>query len=137
MSIFQVFYVSRANDGLDVFDVRNILTISQRKNQYHGLTGYLLYSGRHFAQVLEGDINNISDLIINIAADSRHADMRILVNHKILARQYTQWSMACLYNLEVDAKLEQLLQHLGQFPPSDELLNLIAGVPLQGFEIRG
>lgn len=128
MSIFQIFYVSRASDWISATDVQNILAISQRNNRRLDLTGCLLYSGRHFAQVLEGRDSSIIDSISSITSDSRHTNMRILLNHKTQIRHYPKWSMACLYNLDVDDKLEYLLNDRGPVPPSDELFELMTGI---------
>lgn len=128
MNIRQVFYVSRATDWISDVDVRTILSISQRNNRRLDLTGCLLYSGRHFAQVLEGPCVNIIDLVSSLMTDRRHVDVRILLNHKIQFRQFPQWSMECLYNMDLDGKLEYLLTDRGEVPSSDELFDLMTGI---------
>ena len=128
MSINQVFYVSRASSNITITDVRNILSISQRNNRRLDLTGCLLYSGRHFAQVLEGREEVIISTISSVTTDGRNRDIRILLNRQIPLRQYPTWSMAGLYNLDLDDRLEQLLNDRGPVPPSDELFDLMAGI---------
>lgn len=128
MSINQVFYVSRASSNITITDVRNILSISQRNNRRLDLTGCLLYSGRHFAQVLEGREEVIISTISSVTTDGRNRDIRILLNRQIPLRQYPTWSMAGLYNLDLDDRLEHLLNDRGPVPPSDELFDLMAGI---------
>lgn len=128
MSINQVFYVSRASSNITIADVRNILSISQRNNRRLDLTGCLLYSGRHFAQVLEGREEVIISTISSVTTDGRNLDIRILLNRQIPLRQYPTWSMAGLYNLDLDDRLEHLLNDRGPVPPSDELFDLMAGI---------
>lgn len=128
MSINQVFYVSRASSNITIADVRNILSISQRNNRRLDLTGCLLYSGRHFAQVLEGREEVIISTISSVTTDGRNRDIRILLNRQIPLRQYPTWSMAGLYNLDLDDRLEHLLNDRGPVPPSDELFDLMAGI---------
>lgn len=128
MSINQVFYVSRASSNITITDVRNILSISQRNNRRLDLTGCLLYSGRHFAQVLEGREEVIISTISSVTTDGRNRDIRILLNRQIPLRQYPTWSMAGLYNLDLDDRLEHLLNDRGPVPPSDELFDLMEGI---------
>ena len=128
MSINQVFYVSRASSNITIADVRNILSISQRNNRRLDLTGCLLYSGRHFAQVLEGREEVIISTISSVTTDGRNRDIRILLNRQIPLRQYPTWSMAGLYNLDLDDRLEHLLNDRGPVPPSDELFDLMEGI---------
>ncbi len=54
-AVFQTFYVSRARSAFDETAVQAILERSRRHNVSVGVTGCLLFSGRCFAQVLEGE----------------------------------------------------------------------------------
>jgi len=71
----QVFYFSRARAGLSDSDVRQILWISQRNNRQRDFTGCLLFSGQHFAQVLEGDPVGLDELLVHIRKDDRHTEL--------------------------------------------------------------
>ena len=105
----QVLYFSRARDGLDDGDVRQILGVSQRNNRKRDLTGCLLYSGRHFAQALEGDSKSLGDVLTRIHEDERHSDLVVAMDREVAIRKFPQWSMGILYKLEVAGLLETIL----------------------------
>jgi hypothetical protein len=80
------------------------------------ITGCLLYSGRHFAQVLEGGSAAIDDLVVRIAADKRHNGFVVAIDHQVAKRKFPSWSMGILYNLDIEDRVEALLagNHLSE-----------------------
>lgn len=74
--------------------VANIVTTSQRQNRKAGVTGGLIFTGRHFAQVLEGESGALDTLLQTIADDDRHAGMHILHRKPIASRFFFDWAMA-------------------------------------------
>lgn len=105
----QLIYVSRAAPGIDHAEVRRILATSQRNNRRRDVTGCLLFSGRHFAQVLEGDAGLVGELRRLIALDPRHHEMVLLLEREVRLRRHVGWSMGYLYRLDLVDRLEQLL----------------------------
>ena len=108
-AIFQTFYVSRANSVFDSASVQAILQTSRRNNVRSGVTGCLLFSGRCFAQVLEGERAVVSALSERIARDPRHACIRFLHERQRAEREYADWSMGYLHDLNLEDDLETLL----------------------------
>ncbi len=124
----QVFYVSSIAEGVDDHTVRNILAISRRNNRMLDVTGCLSFTGRHFAQVLEGREEAIAELTRRIANDHRHAEFRLLLDRPLTLREYPLWSMAYLpdFNLADDVQglfenpepaLRKTLQMMGRLKP--------------------
>lgn len=109
MSLVQMFYISRAKIPYDDDSVKAILATSRRNNQRDDVTGCLLFSGRNFAQVLEGPSEVTSGRLDRISADTRHVDFRLLVARPITCRDYADWSMGYLHNLNLEDELEMLL----------------------------
>ena len=108
-AVFQVFYVSRASPALDDAQVQAILHSSRRQNGRLDVTGCLLFSGHCFAQVLEGAQPVVSALARTIAADPRHTAVRVLSRTRRAEREYADWSMGYLYDLNLEDDLETLL----------------------------
>ncbi len=104
----QVFYVSRSTPECGEREVGRILDISRRNNRRLDITGCLIGSGRHFAQVVEGRVSALAPLTERIAADSRHTDFRVLSTCAIERRGDAEWSMAYLYNLDIGDRIEAL-----------------------------
>lgn len=59
-----------------------------------GITGALLYTGAHFAQIIEGDEAAISELIAAIVRDERHTNVTIAARGPLAERRFPDWSMA-------------------------------------------
>jgi hypothetical protein len=108
-AVFQVFYVSRASPALDDAQVQAILQASRRQNARLDVTGCLLFSGHCFAQVLEGAQPVVTSLARKIGADPRHAAVRVLSRTRRAEREYADWSMGYLYDLNLEDDLETLL----------------------------
>lgn len=124
----QIFYISRMAEGVDERAIRNILTISRRNNRMLDVTGCLSFTGRHFAQVIEGREDAIAELTRRIYADPRHADFRLLVDRTTTLREHPLWSMAYLHDLGLasdiqalfdtpEASMRKTLQMMGRLKP--------------------
>lgn len=110
MPFIQIFYVSRCGLGLTSTDVRRIVGSSQIHNRRLNITGVLAYSGKHFAQVLEGHAAPLGGLMDRIALDSRHRDVRLLMRREGEAhRLFGEWSLHLLDSPTIGDGLEQLL----------------------------
>lgn len=105
----QLFYVSRAAATLTELEVRQILQISQRNNRRKDITGCLLYTGTHFAQVLEGEPALLDELVDRIARDTRHSDFVVAIDHQVGIRRFPDWSMGILYKSDTADRVEGLL----------------------------
>jgi len=114
--VFQTFYVSRATAAFDNAAVQSILQISRRNNARVDVTGCLLFSGRCFAQVLEGDQDVVRALATRIVADARHGELRFLFEVARDEREYADWSMGYLHDLNLEDDLETLLMIPGSSP---------------------
>lgn len=74
--------------------VRQISAASVLANSRTGLTGALVFTGNHFAQILEGDSAEINKLMAVIQQDGRHTELRIVDRKDIAQRRFSDWNMA-------------------------------------------
>jgi hypothetical protein len=109
MALFQIFYVSRATRQFDDAAIEALLQSARRGNAGRGITGCLLFSGRCFAQVLEGERAEVESLVARVAADPRHSDVRVLSEGRCSEREYAGWTMGYLHDPSLDDDLETLL----------------------------
>ncbi len=116
MSVFRIFYVSRATASFDNASIQAILQASRRRNARLDVTGCLLFSGHCFAQVLEGAEPAVRSLADRIGADPRHLDVRFLSETRSEEREYADWSMGYLHDLNLEDDLETLLLIPGRSP---------------------
>ena len=96
MGVYSLCYVSRAlvpaDDARRI--VADIVSISRGRNAVLDVTGALLFSGAHFAQILEGPREGVKELMMSIERDTRHADVTIVREGRIEARAFASWSLA-------------------------------------------
>jgi len=88
----QCIYISTAAD-LGSEDIEAILASCRANNIEHNVTGLLLYNGRNFLQLLEGDIEDLSWVIRRIEADPRHTGMSFIEDITTAERACPDWIM--------------------------------------------
>jgi hypothetical protein len=109
MSIFQTFTISRAAQPLDSAAIEALVRSARRSNAERGVTGCLLFSGRCFAQVLEGERAVVHPLAQRIARDPRHSEWRVVSEGRRPEREYAGWAMGFLHDVSINDDLETLL----------------------------
>lgn len=105
----QYLYISTA-PSLSRDEVDAILSTSARNNPERGVTGLLLYNGRNFLQLLEGETVELDALMDRISKDPRHSGVSVLHNSAIDARTCPEWAMKRVIIAESVANRRQLLE---------------------------
>lgn len=95
MKLATVAYVSEAARGLGLRELKLILRRSREHNFRSGLTGYLVFDGIHFAQLLEGDADVVDATLERIRRDARHHDVQDVLREPIVQRCFEGWCMGC------------------------------------------
>ena len=92
----RLIYVSESKieDGKVDAVIAKIIAKSQKRNSQLDLTGALIFTGTHFAQVLEGDQKAIDELMSSLYHDERHEAVWIVDRSPITERQFSRWAMA-------------------------------------------
>ncbi|CCQ72525.1 BLUF domain-containing protein [Magnetospira sp. QH-2] len=91
--LYRLIYSSIANPRLRDSDLRSILRVSRRDNAAHQITGVLIFTGRGFAQFLEGPRSPIERLVNRIRVDRRNRDLQVLNTQDCEERAFADWSM--------------------------------------------
>jgi len=98
MTLMRLLYVSESRiapgAAAAAAAVDAIVATSMRHNPAHDITGALLFTGSHFAQLLEGDSHDIESLMLAICADDRHANVVVVDRQCMAERRFPDWSMA-------------------------------------------
>ena len=97
--------------AFDRAPIQSILQASRRSNAGLDVTGCLLFSGRCFAQVLEGGAGGRDERWRSrIAADPRHTDVRVLSEDAAARSASTPTgAMGYLHDVNLEDDLETLL----------------------------
>lgn len=88
-------YRSEIAHNADIGCVANIVKVSRRFNEDHGITGILIFDGQRFVQYLEGPQQEVTELARKISLDIRH--IHFTPQHQtqgITHRLFTDWTMA-------------------------------------------
>lgn len=110
--ISQYVYISTAQD-LSREQVEVILQTCASNNVAQNVTGLLLYNGRNFLQLLEGDKAVLDRLMSAIEVDSRHAGVAMLHKGEVAARACPDWAMKRIAIVEaIEARQERLEEEL-------------------------
>jgi len=92
-NLIQVVYCSAAAPDLTLEDIQELLRVARRHNAKRNITGVLLYAGRSFIQVLEGEKKDIDPLINAIERDKRHRNITVIIREPIAERSFEDWLM--------------------------------------------
>lgn len=95
-------YVGNFNRIL--LDFPNIIDVSKRENDRHGITGILFYDQGRFVQIMEGKEQNIHQLLDNIRKDKRHKNLKVIIDEPVAKREMKDWKMLG-YGLHDEMKL--------------------------------
>ncbi|WP_166264159.1 BLUF domain-containing protein [Marinobacter caseinilyticus] len=99
MSLIRLAYASKATfDAMPLErgiepNVARILLTSRRNNPKKGLVGGLYYGNGCFFQYLEGEAEAVHAVYETIKRDSRHKEVKTLIEEPLEARTFTNWSM--------------------------------------------
>ena len=76
-----------------LLDFPNIIDISKRENDRHGITGILFYDHGRFVQIMEGEDKDVRCLMENIRSDTRHKNVKVIIDEPVAKREMKDWKM--------------------------------------------
>ena len=106
--ISQYLYISTA-PSLSREEVDAILATSQRNNPARDVTGLLLYNGRNFLQLLEGEESELVSLMVRISHDPRHTGISMIDRKTVEQRACPDWAMRRVMIAESIEKRRELI----------------------------
>ena len=114
----RIVYVSTAND-LSEDDLAELLAEATAHNARDNVTGFLLYNGNNFLQLIEGEADRIGQLMARIEVDERHSGVVRLIDEEAADRCAPGWAMQQIaMNASPDLRLEGLLTVLPKLDPA-------------------
>lgn len=93
--IHYLTYVSRMTlkAGVTPRTLSDIMTVAQRENSAHQITGFLCFGNGYFFQYIEGEKSAIEQLFGNIQRDGRNRDVTLKSKGVIEQRLFQDWQM--------------------------------------------
>lgn len=94
-AIFSVTYVSESTIPASMVgeEIAGLVALSRERNSATGLTGCLVFSGSHFAQMLEGPEKQVHRLMKSIERDPRHRRIEVVEATARNARRCGDWAL--------------------------------------------
>lgn len=123
---YRLIYSSEATAEMERTDLEQMLEESRLRNARRGITGVLVFVDGVFLQVLEGEQDDVEDLMTSIRRDPRHRNIKVFHEEEIDRRAFPAWRMAYLspraeevsawIGLKGAASLEEVLATLRSDP---------------------
>ena len=108
---YELIYVSEATSQVSSADIVDILERSRINNAAKDITGFLVFYGNEFMQILEGSEEDIKQLYGVIEQDKRHFNSRVVWEGEMPKRKFSSWDMGFKELSDVDMfKLQNYLQ---------------------------
>ena len=113
--MYRLIYKSRSVAPLDWETVQSILHDSHTNNELNGISGFLMASGSHFMQVIEGTFEDVNSTYTRISRDSRH-DQVVLLSYEVIdSRLFGEWGMKGIGVFGANEELsKKLIQKYGE-----------------------
>lgn len=96
MRLERLIYISESR--IDATDAENVVAelvvVSQSRNADLAISGALLFTGTHFAQILEGPPSSLALIMSALRNDPRHGNIIIAARYSISMRVFSGWHMA-------------------------------------------
>jgi hypothetical protein len=93
---YRLVYSSEATAEMGRADLEQMLEESRLRNVKRGITGVLVYTDGVFLQVLEGERDDVDDLMTSLRRDPRHRNVTVIHEGEIDRPAFPTWRMACL-----------------------------------------
>lgn len=92
---FSLTYISQCAipASITAEEIAGLVALSRVRNVAAGVTGCLVFTGSHFAQMLEGPENQVRQLMANIEEDPRHDRIEIVDIDTRDARRCEDWAL--------------------------------------------
>jgi hypothetical protein len=128
--IVQLIYSSVLSPSTRISEVSAIIRSSRARNFSSGITGVLLFDGQRFCQCIEGETDQVNQLIEKIKRDERNVDFKVIyLNTTEDTRRFSNWRagypMECTLGVMtdvIDAPQDKVLDVLIRMTRSFDLV---------------
>jgi len=104
--IRRLAYLSRPRPDLPAAEISRIVVRSRINNERHKIAGVLVYTGTHFAQLIEGVPAEVEALWRRIKCDDRHLDIVLLLKENAVSPWFRDWRMGYLPQRELSRHID-------------------------------
>ena len=95
MALRRIVYTSQALEQFSKRSLLNLLHKARAFNTIDNITGVLMHRKGNFLQVIEGESENVGDLLTRVLSDPRHNQVEIISDSSVDRRFFSDWTMGC------------------------------------------
>lgn len=111
-----IIYLSTTIIDFDEKKLQALTHKAAKKNQALNITGYLYFEKNNFLQYIEGESDEVENLINVIENDPRHEVVYIIRKPNITSRNFSSWNMKYLKKERLaEMKLEHIIINQMEF----------------------
>ena len=85
-------YLSRPNGNFNIEELEEHILGFKETNDRHSITGFMTYDEHKFFQYIEGQEQEMNQLIFNLSKDNRH-EIILDVSGEVDKRRFEKWKM--------------------------------------------
>ncbi|MDA0117824.1 BLUF domain-containing protein [Vibrio sp. T11.5] len=117
MYLVRLVYASTITKGITESDIQNILDVARKNNALVDVTGLLLFNRNYFLQCLEGSRAQVNKIYHQILNDQRHEDILLLDYTEIFEREFGDWSMGYIPEMNLTTPINLKYSVQAKFDP--------------------
>ena len=117
MHLVRLVYASTITKGITESDIQNILDVARKNNALVDVTGLLLFNRNYFLQCLEGSRAQVNKIYHQILNDQRHEDILLLDYTEIFEREFGDWSMGYIPEMNLTTPINLKYSAHSKFDP--------------------
>ena len=95
MALRRIVYTSQALEQFNKRILLDLLHDARAFNKIDNITGVLMHRKGNFLQIIEGESENVANLLTRLLSDPRHNKIKIIVDSSVDRRLFSNWTMGC------------------------------------------
>ena len=95
MALRRIVYTSQALKQFSKRSLLDLLHDARAFNTIDNITGVLMHRKGNFLQVIEGESENVGDLLTRLLSDPRHYKVKIILDSSVDRHLFSNWTMGC------------------------------------------
>ena len=95
MSLRRIIYTSQASEQFTKRKLLDLLHTSRGYNTIDNISGLLMHKDGYFLQIIEGEHDVVEDLFQRLSNDTRHKNIKMILDRSVESRLFSNWAMGC------------------------------------------
>tara|TARA_R110002049_G_scaffold70894_2_gene182948 strand:+ start:1465 stop:1881 length:417 start_codon:yes stop_codon:yes gene_type:complete len=95
MLLHQIIYTSQASEQFNKRNLLDLLHTSRGYNTIDNISGLLMHRNGYFLQIIEGEQDVVENLFQRLSNDTRHKNIKMILDRTVESRLFSNWAMGC------------------------------------------